>query len=133
MIAKKYYNLRTDLQNGIGLEEALIKNQTNLKEAFEKLKHKKQPRPKKKKLQEPYIQYRQGKYYVRKAKKAQRNKEKRWVNVMFGTYHTLEDAKRMREALKEDGWHQTHVDEICERLGITRAENPHYTHKVRYH
>ena len=51
---------------------------------------------------------------------------------IFGTYNTLEDAIIIRDALEEDGWHQTHVDQLCEELGVKRRKGYH-NEKVRYH
>lgn len=122
---------QVDLNNGMSIEEALKKYNLTFKDAFQQLhfnkhlQHEKKQRYKRKNpIKHQYIQERKGKYYLRKSKKCIRNGEKRHVMLTFGTYKTLEDAQRMREALKKDGWHQRHVQRICDELGIKRSNDP---------
>ena len=106
-----------DLQN-MTLNEALIKHNLTLETAFKQLhrsllytrKPKKKPKPNK------YIQSRDNKYYLRK----QYNGKVR----QYGTYHTLEDAKKIRDHCIQYGWKQKKIDEYCTLLNITRCDGP---------
>ena len=124
---------QTDLQNGMTLELALQKHHTNLKTAFDKLhykvnknpplnnKYRKKASKKRDKRYCPsqYIQCRNNHYYLRKclSTKAKGRTKK---TVQFGTYSSLEDAITVREAMKLDGWHITHLDQVCQELNIRR-------------
>ena len=123
---------REDLRNGMTINDALIKHNLSLKNAVDFLQYKQQ-RPKNKiktsrkymKCGERYIMQRgEDSFCIRKNINGKTR--------MFGTYTSLEDAIRMREALKIDGWHQTHVDSLCEKLRILRKTG-HHNCKVRYH
>jgi hypothetical protein len=140
---------RDDLWTGMPLEDALQKNGLSLLAAFNILQYKqpygtspgaspkrqsKKKRRKRKhgqikrsihyiKCDEEFIMQRNNTFCVRKYIKGRTR--------MFGTYDSLEDAIRMREALKEDGWHQTHVDRIAKELGILRRTG-HPNSSVRY-
>ena len=140
MIAQKYLDLREDLRAGMSIEDALEKNNCELSYAFRKLQYQQGALKRTTKKKNPtysigveqYIQERRGHYYLRKSKKDRRRKTKgKYRSMTFGTYSSLEDAIKVREALKEDGWHQKHVDEICERLGIERVKG-HPNSKERY-
>ena len=119
---------RNDLWSGMSLCDALTKHETNLHDVFQALQNKPQkPKGSKSKVissSEPYIFIRNNTFSVRKSTKGK--------TKMFGTYNSMEDAIRMRDALKRDGWHQTHVDRICEELGIQRRKG-FINEKVRYH
>ena len=121
-----------DLQNGMSITDALQKHNLTLETALHQLHgyHKKTYKPKTSPSHaEKYIQYRCGRYYLRKTVFSR--KKGRRITRMFGTYKTLEDAIRMREAQKEIGWKVTKVDELCEKLGIERCKHKRCT--VRYH
>ena len=134
----KCLELREDLKNGMSIEEGLIKHGLSFEDAVYLLQfkqdtdkhpktvmvHKKKKRFNYVKSHEEYIMQRGDTYCVRKTIKKKTR--------MFGTYNSLEDAVRMRDALKLDGWHQTHVDRLCEELGIVRRKG-HPASKVRYH
>ena len=118
---------RNDLWNGMSINDALIKHETNLHDVVRALQNKPhKPGSKSKVTSSPehYILIRGDTYAVRKSIKGK--------NRMFGTYNSMEDAIRMREALKLDGWHQRHVDRLCEELGIQRRKG-FINEKVRYH
>ena len=120
-----------DLQLGMGLEECLIKHNTNLKELFESnpkkkiIKKNKVVKSKKQNIQRTVskgIQERNGKFYVRK-----------YIDggtKLFGVYKTHEDALAVREELEKQGWKRTNVDKVCKTLNIKRIVN--YNTKVRY-
>ena len=74
--------------------------------------------------QKSYILQKGERYAIRKTIKGKIR--------MFGTYNSYDDAIRMVEALQEDGWHQTHVDQLCDELGIQRRKG-FINEKVRYH
>jgi hypothetical protein len=126
-------NFQTDLQNGMSIDEACQIYNITLKQAFNKLHYKvnqKTPHKKKQKWKHAkphhvsqYIQERNGHYYLRKHAHGK--------GRIYGTYNTLEDAIIMREALKKDGWHQTHVERLCQEHGITRCKGRNQS--VRYH
>ena len=124
---------QTDLQNGMSIQDALMKHNLTLETAFQQLhkqaKTRKHPPKTYTYNASQYIQYRGGHYYLRKTVFSK--KKGRRVTRMFGTYQTLEDAIKMREAQKEIGWKVTHVDRLCKELGITRCT--YWNNRVRYH
>lgn len=140
----KCLEFREDLKRGMSIEDALVKHGLSFQTAFNVLQYKQpdqpgtviKPRfrkpknhPKKKhsqnyvKSNEMYIMQRNNTFCIRKQIKG--------TTRMFGTYNSLEDALKMREALEQDGWHQRHVDKICKELGILRRKG-HPNSKVRY-
>jgi len=121
---------REDLWNGMTIEAALRKHNLTLLTAFNILQYDQpygvkpgNPKPKVK-CPERNILERNNGFTLRKSIKGK--------TKIFGVYDSLEDAVRMREALKEDGWHQRHVDRLCQELGITRRTGHDNCH-VRYH
>jgi len=127
--------LQADLQKGMSIEEALQKHNLTFKEAFTELDKYKMGRPHKNKKQklkkgayatgERYIRRTlQGHYYLRK--------QVRGKMRTFGTYHTLEDAVRMREHCKKYGWKELSIDRYCEELGISRCIHPLKRRNKRY-
>jgi hypothetical protein len=46
----------------------------------------------------------------------------RFDDVHYGTYATLLDARRVRDALIRNGWNKDLLDTICERLGVKRCK-----------
>lgn len=116
--------LRKDLMN-LPLEEALTKHNVSFEEAFKVFhKHEKQPyniKQSRRRSVDFYIFNRKDSYTIRKD-----------VNgkvTMFGTYHSLEDAIKVRNVLMEEGWVQSNVDSICQRLGVERK--PHRSRNKR--
>ena len=116
--------LRKDLMN-LPLEEALTKHNVSFEEAFKVFhKHEKQPyniKQSRRRSVDFYIFNRKDSYTIRKD-----------VNgkvTMFGTYHSLEDAVKVRDVLMEEGWIQSNVDSICQRLGVERK--PHRSRNKR--
>ena len=109
------YDFRTDLRNGLGLEEALHKHHISLKYAMD---HMDKPLTNPKRRSRPYSRYgkfiyRMGPYYV-----VQKSINNRATN--FGTYNTLTDAQRVRDYLEEHGWKRYKLDAILKELGIER-------------
>ena len=104
-----------DLKKGMTIEEALIKNNLDFKTAIQQIKPKRKPYNCKKLINNPsqYISLQKKKYVLRKFVKG----KTRW----FGTYNTLEDAIKVREYMKEHGWDQDKVDEVCEIVGVKRS------------
>ena len=96
-----------DLQNGMGLEECLIKHGTNLKTLFQS------EYPKRVFNEETmYIEKRGRNYYIKK----------KIINktYYYGIYATLEDAQKVRDELIEIGWEQDQVHNICLKCGVDR-------------
>lgn len=100
------YAITEDLRNGMGLEECLIKHETNLKTLFcdPELK---------------YIEKRGVNYYIKK--------KKHRSTYYYGIYSTLKDAQLVRDELIMTGWKQKKVDSICKKLGVNRipGKNEH--------
>jgi len=124
---KTLQKFQTDLQCGMSIDEACRKHKISFKYACDNIP-KIKPKPIRNKGQgtnfaAQYIQERNGKYFLRK----QINGKTR----MFGTYHCLKDAVRMREYCKEHGWKQKSIDKYCSELGIKRVISS--KNKVRYH
>ena len=122
-----YIQIQEKLRNGMSIDEVCKKHHITFKELcdhFHGYQRNQQNRENLKSTKgEKYILIRNNRYALHKNVKGQ--------TIMFGTYNTLEDAIRMREALTKDGWHQTHVDKLCEELGIERRKG-FINEKVRY-
>ena len=122
-----------DLQQGMTINEACRKHDITFKYACDNMgkiqKKKIKPRKSSPTHASEYIQERNGKYFLRKY--VSTCKRKKSSTVMFGTYHTLEDAIRMREHCKKHGWNQRSVDDYCKELGIERVISSKT--KARYH
>ena len=115
-----------DLKNGMSIDEACQIYNITLKQAFDQLHIKKQPnkvKPQSNRRYCPthYIQHWKGRYYLRKCIPVIEKGKPRNKTVQFGTYSSLEDAIKVREAMKEDGWHIKHLPRICNELNIRRV------------
>lgn len=111
-----------DLRNGMGLEECLIKHNTNLKSLFESTYSLERTHVEETK----YIEYKGKTFYVKRKIKSK--------TYYYGGYSSLEDAQKVRDKLELVGWRQDKVDAICKRLGITRvpSRNEHrYYERVK--
>lgn len=104
-----------DLRNGMGLEECLIKHNTNLKT----LLHKEYPNMVKSANERKYIEKRGQGYHIKKKIK--------YKTYYFGHYASFEDAMKVRDKLICIGWEQNKVNSICEELGVKRipSKNEH--------
>lgn len=98
-----------DLRNGMGLEECLIKHNTNLKSLFESTYSLERTHVEETK----YIEYKGKTFYVKRKIKSK--------TYYYGGYSSLKDAQKVRDKLELVGWRQDKVDAICKRLGITRV------------
>jgi len=104
-----------DLRNGMGLEECLIKHETNLKTLFQR----EYPEEIRCDPELKYLEKRGANYYIKK---------KRFRSTYYyGIYSTLEDAQLVRDELIRTGWKQNKVDSICKKLGVERipGKNEH--------
>ena len=118
-----------DLSHGMTINDALIKHNLTLGEAFNQL-HKENYKKRKPPARDPSLKYitrnkADGKYYIRKSKSKNGSNK----TLRFGTYATLSDAKRMRDALMENGWQQKSVNQLCKELGVTRCDT---RSRIRY-
>ena len=109
-----------DIKNGMGLEEALIKHNLTLLEAFD-MAHKPITRKNKRKTYQKrniyttvdeYISKRGDGFHLRKRIKGK--------TVWGGSYSSLEDAQQVKEYLNKHGWNIVKVNQACKELGITR-------------
>lgn len=118
----KLLEFQKDLQNGLSIDEACSKHDVGFGEvvlSFNPLqKKKKSKKSKKVKCSTPskYIFQRDDRFTIRKTIKSK--------TMIFGTYHSLEDAIRVRDELISIGWKQRSVDKICEQFGICRRQGP---------
>lgn len=119
------YLIRKDLKEGKSIEQVCKDHNITFKNLCDTF-HGYLRTPKKYPTTTPtkYIEVRNNRACVRKNINGK--------TKIFGTYDRLEDAIQMRDALEKDGWHQTHVDQICEKLGIERRKGQ-INEKVRYH
>ena len=119
-----YKQMRQELQQGQTIEEVCSKHHCTFKRLFNHFKGYERNKTWRENTTmqrvDKYIDTRNGTYAIRKS------------GNMYGTYNSLEDATLVRDALEEDGWHQTHVDSICEELGVKRRKG-YINEKVRYH
>ena len=107
MIPKK---ITEDLRNGMGLEECLIKHETNLKTLF----HRVYPDEIRCDPKWKYIEKKGANYYIKKKKYRSKS------TYYYGIYRTLEDAQKVRDELIFCGWKQNKVDSICKKVGVER-------------
>lgn len=116
--------LRKDLMN-LPLEEALTKHNVSFEEAFKVFhKHEKQPYTRRRYSPRKPLSRRSVDFYIFKRKDSYTiRKDVKGKVTVFGTYHSLEDAVKVRDVLMEEGWIQSNVDSICQRLGVERK--PH--------
>lgn len=105
--------IKEDMKN-LTLEEALVKNNLSLKEAFEKCL----PAPNKGSIKneeyndDRYIQSKRNYYYVRKCIKGKL--------IHFGKYKTKSDAIKVRDYFIREGWNPLSVAKVCRELGVER-------------
>lgn len=97
-----------DLRNGMGLEECLIKHNTNLKT----LLHRSYPEQVNSDSEHKHIEQRGENYYIKKKIKNR--------TYYYGIYTSLEDAQLVRDQLILTNWKQNKVASICESLGVER-------------
>ena len=97
-----------DLRSGMGLEECLIKHNTNLKSLLSKSSLGRQHDEENK-----YIERRRDKFYIKKSIGSK--------TLFFGIYSSLKDAQLVRDRLILTGWKQNQVDKICKQLRVTRV------------
>lgn len=97
-----------DLRAGMGLEECLIKHNTNLKTLF----CKEYPDIVTSSSETKYIEKRGKHYYIKK--------KIRKKTYFYGIYPTLEDAQKVRDQLILNDWKQNQVANICEELDVER-------------
>lgn len=104
-----------DLRAGMGLEECLIKHNTNLKT----LLHREYPDSINSSSETKYIEKRGKHYHIKKKIKKK--------TYYYGIYPTLEDAQKVRDQLIRTGWKQNQVNNICEKVGVKRipGKNEH--------
>ena len=96
--------LMKDLRNGMGLEEALIKHKTNLKEVMGVT-------PTQKRLPEKYIYRVKGVYVI--------SKQVNGKLTHFGTYDFLSEAKTVRRELIKHNWNKLKLGKILNDNNIS--------------
>ena len=108
-----------DLQNGMTLENALLKHGLTFKQAWELC-----PKPlshSERELKNPkrfcrraglHIQQRNDKFYLRRTIKGKMSS--------FGVYTRLEDAIKVRDYMEKNGWSKSKMNEACKKYGIER-------------
>ena len=114
------YAITEDLRYGMGLEECLIKHETNLKTLFDR----EYPDEIRCDPELKYIEKRGVNYYIKK--------KKHRSTYYYGIYSTLKDAQLVRDELIVTGWKQNKVDSICKKLGVNRipGKNEHRFYEV---
>lgn len=68
-----------------------------------------------------YIIQQRGRYYLRKSIEGKYR--------AFGTYTSLEDAKKVRDYCILHGWRQRYIDIYCKKLGVTRVNSSEHVGK----
>lgn len=123
-----YPQIRKELQSGTSIDEVCRKHHITFKQLCDHYhgygRSQQYRNNLKQKTRHKYIRQTGNRYAI------QKNTHKK--SKMYGTYDSLEDALKMRDALIEDGWHQTHVDQLCDKLGIERRKG-YINEKIRYH
>ena len=109
------FGITEDLRNGMGLEECLIKHETNLKTLFDK----EYPDSINSSSETKYIEKRGKHFHIKK----KINKK----TYYYGIYSTLKDAQLVRDQLIVTGWKQNQVANICKELNVERipSQNEH--------
>ena len=107
--------ITTDLRNGMGLEDTLIKHGTNLQELFQSNSNKSNS---KYKVFDEWSQIQPTKYGTFRVYK--------YIfghRIEFGTYRTHEDAIIVRDELIKCGWNKNKLPMIISEFGI--IQNTH--------
>ena len=125
VMTTKLKSFQTDLKNGMSIHDALIKHNLTFKQAVETIYKPHKPHKTSHPTNEKYILHRDGHYYLRKHTREKLR--------LFGTYHTLEDAMKVRDYCIKYGWKQHSIDKYCEELGVKRCIHPKKGKNRRYH
>lgn len=96
--------LMTDLRNGMGLEEALVKHNTNLKNALNITQRDW------KAIEERHIYARSNGFSV--------VKNIGGINIYFGVYNSVSEAKKVRDELIKCDWDKSKLKRILRKLNI---------------
>ena len=102
--------IRVQLRNGISIDKICKDYNITFQELFGLLKH--MPDNNGEPVHKPkhllYITKRDGHYFLRKG------------NTYYGSYYTLEDAKKVRDYFIFNRWDKRKLDKVCEELGVKR-------------
>jgi hypothetical protein len=104
---------RNDLKSGMTIDEALVKHNLTLKEAFDRMlndiafstAHHKEPQ---------YIERHGDKFAIRKSVEG--------VQTFFGVYTHHRDAVKVREMCKRYGCIQENINKYCRECGVERVK-----------
>lgn len=114
-----------DLKNGMELEEALNKHNVSLSDAFDYALQKHFNENKKKQKKRAYN--RAGKYIYKHNQVYYIRRQFNYKNMLFGSYESIEDAKKIMCYLEKYGWEQKRVDEYCKMAGVNRHKSKYQT------
>ncbi|MBQ6220172.1 MAG: hypothetical protein IJH63_10540 [Methanobrevibacter sp.] len=116
----KLNELTKDLQNGYTLDEALTRNNTNLREVFRNINR----YPATRRKYEPEAEVKDEWRYIQPTKSYTYRVRKRVndTHINFGTYKTFEDAKLVRDYLEENNWDIRLLDDFIMENNIPRQK-----------
>lgn len=104
--------IRSRLRNGETIEKICKEYHLTLAELMDLMKYREYPSQKTKKSKELlYITERDGQYLLCKG------------NTYYGTYYSLEDAKKVRDYFIFSRWNKRKIDWVCEKVGVERIKN----------
>lgn len=113
-------DLQDDIRNGMKLEDALIKHNLTLKDAFDMVHKPLTVKTRKKPYRRPNVYKHIEKSISRKGDAYHVRKHINGKTVWGGAYSSLEDARLVRDFLDEHGWNIVKVNEACKKYGIER-------------
>ena len=101
------HEIRARLKSGESIEKVCTEYNLTFAELTDMLKYANPIKPKK---LPKYISKRDGHYFLRKG------------NTYYGSYRTLEDAKKVRDYFIYGRWDKRKIDEACEKVGVKRIK-----------
>lgn len=104
----------------MGLEDALIKHNLTLLEAFDMVHKPITKKAQKKKYQKKNIYISVDENISKRGDGYHLRKRIHGKTIWGGSYSSLEDAQKVKEFLNAHGWNIVKVNQACKELGIKR-------------
>ena len=109
--------LRTKLKNGSSIESVCKEYNLTFNELFKLLKKDNEiPRG-----PNPESSFSTGELYISKRPKGKGKYFLRKNDVFYGSYKSLEDAKKVRDYFIMHRWDKRKLDEVCRKVGVKRV------------
>ena len=106
--------IRAKLRSGESISAICEEYDVSLADLVGMMRYRDPPERPKKPKELLYITKRDGHYFLRKG------------NVYYGSYRTIEDAKKVRDYFMLRRWDKRKIDEACEKVGVERIKQGRY-------